>query len=664
MILEQLTLRDFCLFAGTQVFNLTPVRRGGKHLPIILFGGINGGGKTTLLDAIQLALYGPRARCSKRFNLSYEDFLKQSVHHGVPPEDGAAVALTFRHAADGEEQQYEVRRLWHVRDGRLREELRVLKNGLTDDWLSDNWPQLVEDPIPLEISQLFFFDAEKIRSLAEDESSSRALGSAVKALLGLDIVERLITDTAVLQTRLARETGPPEQQAQVGALDEQVRAGQTHLEALVTERAGLENRLQRAAEEARQAEGEFAAAGGKHWRDRDAHQKHLKELNSRAREIETQLLALAGGELPLLLVNDLLTAVAEQDRLEREVAEAEIVLGLLRRRDEQLLELVREARTPAQLVQKITEFLDADRLARQPPADVDMRFNLSEDGRSLLSHYREHRLREVGGEARRLVEMLDRISQERDDLERTLAVTPDDQEIARQVERLKSATQNRTLLDEQAKRLDADIAARKAELQQLQARLRQLWEGRIGEEIEREDKRRLVQLAGRTRDTMQEFLRRATARKIDRLSEQATESFRFLARKQTLAVRVVIDPATFAITLYDEAGRALAKQRLSEGEKQIFAVAVLWGLARAAARPLPAIIDTPMARLDAAHRRNLIERYFPNASRQVVIFSTDTEVDRQAYQALQPAIARAYHLNYDERRKVTVGEEGYFWKED
>ena len=59
-------------------------------------------------------------------------------------------------------------------------------------------------------------------------------------------------------------------------------------------------------------------------------------------------------------------------------------------------------------------------------------------------------------------------------------------------------------------------------------------------------------------------------------------------------------------------------------------------------RPLPAVIDTPMARLDAAHRQNLIERYFPNASHQVVIFSTDTEVDRHYYQALQPHIARAY----------------------
>jgi DNA sulfur modification protein DndD len=70
MILENLTVRDLGLFAGKQVFDLTPVARNGKTRPITLFGGINGGGKTTLFDAIQLALYGPRARCSKRFNLS------------------------------------------------------------------------------------------------------------------------------------------------------------------------------------------------------------------------------------------------------------------------------------------------------------------------------------------------------------------------------------------------------------------------------------------------------------------------------------------------------------------------------------------------------------------------------------------------------------------
>jgi len=180
----------------------------------------------------------------------------------------------------------------------------------------------------------------------------------------------------------------------------------------------------------------------------------------------------------------------------------------------------------------------------------------------------------------------------------------------------------------------------------------------------REGARRLIDLARKTRTAVQEFLRRATEGKIDRLAELITESFRFVPRKRTRAERILLDPATFAITLYDGAGNALSRQRLSEGEKQIFAITMLWGLARASARPLLAVIDTPMARLDAAHRRQLVERYFPNASHQVIILSTDTEVDRHYYQLLQPAVARAYHLNYDDLARMTRGEEGYFWKDE
>jgi DNA sulfur modification protein DndD len=196
-----------------------------------------------------------------------------------------------------------------------------------------------------------------------------------------------------------------------------------------------------------------------------------------------------------------------------------------------------------------------------------------------------------------------------------------------------------------------------------QAKLCALCKDEAEAEFDRDDRRRTIQLAGRTRDVMREFLERATARRIDRLAARIAESFRYLLRKQTLVERVAIDPGNFGITLYDKGGRPLAKERLSEGEKQLFAIAILWGLSHASARPLPAIVDTPMARLDAAHRRNLVEQYFPNASHQVVILSTDTEVDRASYAALAPYVARAYHLVYDEAEKATTGVEGYFWDE-
>ena len=81
----------------------------------------------------------------------------------------------------------------------------MLRDGIHDRWHSEHWNQLVEDFFPLEVSQLFFFDAEKIRSLAEDETSGQVLGTAVKALLGLDVVERLISDAGVLEASLTAQ---------------------------------------------------------------------------------------------------------------------------------------------------------------------------------------------------------------------------------------------------------------------------------------------------------------------------------------------------------------------------------------------------------------------------------------------------------------------------
>jgi DNA sulfur modification protein DndD len=663
MILEQLTLRNFCLFRGEQTFSLTPGRGNGKHLPIVLFGGINGGGKTTLLDAIQLALYGGRAKCSKRSSLAYDDFLRASIHHGVNGGERAGVSLSFRYAADGEEHRYEVCRTWRVSDGRLREDLRVYQDGAPDQWLSDNWPQLVEELFPLDVSQLFLFDAEKIRSLAEDESSSKALGAAIKSLLGLDVVERLITDCTVLQTRLAKRAGTPEHQAQVESLEQLLRQHQARLASLATERAALENPRQRAEAELKEAEEAFAGCGGRHWEARQERNRRLGEVASLEEALRGQLVALAAGDLPLALVCDLLDRVEDHDRRERQAVDSELIQRLLEERDRQLLEVLRTARGGTPLLRRVSEHLAADRTRRQPQSPVSRHLNLSEGARSLLRHLRGGRLAAHREEARQLLERLERVTGEREDLERSMAATPDDADIAAVVDRFKSATQGLAGLNQQAAQLDAAVAAERETVEEVEGKLAKLWRGRTEKEFAHEDARRMMELAGRTRETMQVFLQRVTASKIDRLSALITESFRFLHRKRSLVERILIDPATFAITLYGQSGQAIPKQRLSEGEKQIFAVSVLWGLARASDRPLPAVIDTPMARLDAAHRQHLVERYFPNASHQVVIFSTDTEVDRSYYRDLQPHVARAYHLNYDERAKQTVGEEGYFWKE-
>jgi DNA sulfur modification protein DndD len=89
---------------------------------------------------------------------------------------------------------------------------------------------------------------------------------------------------------------------------------------------------------------------------------------------------------------------------------------------------------------------------------------------------------------------------------------------------------------------------------------------------------------------------------------------------------------------------------------------LLWGLARAAGQPLPVVIDTPLGRLDGSHRQHLLERYFPQASHQVVLLSTDTEIDEEAYERIALHVGRAYHLKFDPATNATYIEDGYFWE--
>jgi DNA sulfur modification protein DndD len=168
-------------------------------------------------------------------------------------------------------------------------------------------------------------------------------------------------------------------------------------------------------------------------------------------------------------------------------------------------------------------------------------------------------------------------------------------------------------------------------------------------------------LATKVQAALEDYAQALTAAKIDELREGVVRCFGELWRKGDLVRRIEIDPTAFTVTLFDRHDRVVPKKQLSAGEKQIYAISLLWGLAQASGRPLPMVIDTPLGRLDSEHRTHLIERYFPHASHQVVIFSTDTEIDRVYFRELAASISHAYHLRYDAAEARCVIEKGYFW---
>ena len=661
MILRELTLNNFCLYRGEHVLNLAPGKRRGRAMPIILFGGMNGGGKTTLLDAIQLVLYGKRARCSKRGDKAYEQFLRESVNHATDPAEGAAITLSFQYHSEGEDHVYEVCRSWSGSET-VRERIQVSRDGKADAWLSENWHQLVDEMIPIGIAQLCFFDAEKIRFLAEDETSTQALGEAIKSLLGLDLAERLVADSSVLEGRLAKRAKKTPELEELERLETELAAKQTEIGRLVQELGSLENPRLTARRRVQEAEEQFARSGGKHWERREERQRKRGELESSARESEERLIALAATELPMTLVGDLLQDIAQQADSERQAADAEVIVRLLAARDEELIGLLKRERVKAETMKTVRDFLKSDRTGHAGQSGMEQWLELSDSGRRQLAHLLERGFADRLEEAAGLFDRFESCRHELENVERSLAAAPKDDSIRDIATELKAATAELAGLDQQASRLEKQLAGLRYERDELTKQFQKLRRKVIDEQIGTEEQTRIKGLLIRTHDTMKEFLKRATAAKIGRLSQLVTESFRFLLRKKTLVQRVMIDPDSFSVTLLNQTGHVVSKERLSEGEKQIFAISILWGLSQAAGRPLPAIIDTPMARLDANHRQHLVERYFPNASHQVIILSTDTEIERHYFHALLPHISRAYHLRYDEQTRETRPEKGYFWE--
>ena len=207
-----------------------------------------------------------------------------------------------------------------------------------------------------------------------------------------------------------------------------------------------------------------------------------------------------------------------------------------------------------------------------------------------------------------------------------------------------------TLRRERRSALQSEVSVRERERSRLER-----------DEIASERASGQLALAAQARDVAADYLRRLTIAKTTELQQRALESFQQLSRKDDFVQHLRINPETFAVSLYDSRGEIIPKSSLSAGEKQIYAISLLWGMAKVSGRPLPMIVDTPLGRLDSYHRSNLVKHYFPIAAHQVVLLSTDTEVDRAHYEQLRSRTSHSYRLV--SRPGWTEAKEGYFWEE-
>lgn len=658
MIINQLVLHNVGTFAGRHVLDLTPPC---EAKPVVLVGGLNGAGKTTILESIQLALYGSLIHASGRRTGSYENYLRGLVHRGVPLSEGAAIELTFTAHQEGAEHTYWIRRSWKSTGASIREILLVSVDGRHNQSLTATWNEHVETFLPRGIAGLFFFDGEQIEALADMERSRQVLGSALAALLGLDLVDRLTTDLAVLRRRHRGEQVPEELRQAIEEKKQLVTAHRQAEEAATEAEAARRTEVERCEKLLHETTEAYRAAGGDLLEQHEAIESTASMVRAGLARCEDEIRHELGESTPLLQLAGLLSQLAEQARAEDAARRDALVVEAFSSRDDLLLEQLRDAKVKVTAIRAIEQFLTEDREQRRSSAASTENVTGLKD-LPVLEGLLATTMPEARKRLESALERRARFKAELDQAERMLAAIPDPEALA-PLRQAREEAHAALLRAEAALAVASDmLQTARADRAKAHAAYEAALDKAAQANLAADDDRRLVEHVEKVRGTLERLRVAATKRHLDRISELILEALGALLRKEQLITDVQIDPETHTVALTGVNGHALPANDLSAGERQLLAVALLWGLARAAGQPLPVVIDTPLGRLDGSHRQHLLERYFPQASHQVVLLSTDTEIDEEAYDRIAPHVGRAYHLKFNPATNATYIVDGYFWE--
>ena len=668
MILHKLTLENIGLFSGTQTIHLTP--KGSKS--IILIGGMNGAGKTTLLNAVRLCLYGRRAIGSRVSLHEYHNYLAEIIHRNPISNSSlnhASVALEFEYARDGEKRRYTVERRWKRQKGRetVKEGLTIYENdGLNTEFEKEHWQDYINELIPIGISQFFFFDGENVRKLVDDSGHDVFLKESIKALFGLNLVERLQSDLHVYASRLVRRDSPESVQQEIAEVELEIENLRNRLADIEVKSENIAAQIDKLESEIEHQERRLATEGGNYAKQRGNLQQQLEQLQTDIENLENKIRAQCEKLFPFALVPENLARLKAQLLKELQLDEWKAKNSALKAYKDLLLEhlpsdefwasislessqILAIQNKVASLVIKPLEYPEELRGLKKnrerSPAEYDC-----------ILEWIDTCLNKIPQEFRDLNNALKDAQSKVEKVENTLQKVPPEDVLKPIIEELSELNKKLGQLQIQEQNVNDTIHSLKDQIEKVAQRRDMLYRAQQQRQAHIKRPKRVESVQA----VLAEYTTQLTQAKMIILSNAIVEGFNRLSHKPDRIKRVELEPQTFAVTLYDTDNRSVSKDELSAGEQQIYTTALLSGLAKTSGKPLPMILDTPLGRLDSSHRQLLIEHYFPYASHQVILLSTDTEIVGPLLSLLKPHISHTFHLAYQQAEGHTTIERGYF----
>mgnify|MGYP000787590224 FL=1 len=633
--------------------------------PIILIGGANGGGKTTLFEAISGALYGLKIENKEHFM----ELLNQGALNTAKPE--ISLQITFVGKVLGQQQKYILKRVYQLNpQGKPLESVSLNMNGNMYVYGTMTAPKdrvkaeqeinkIIKANLPQELSQYFLFDAMQSSELLKKNVFAQTIRDNFENVLGFKKYLQLKRAAEKLQQEWAQQRLEAEKEAQeYNELCAQKDKLTADLNTCIAEQdtkykylASVEVEYKRAKDGAQEA---------------SALNKKIQELASKIDDIVKRAATYAEDlkafvdniEIDLFLpklasnlaqeINNILHIKEQLQKENTGAYPLETLKDVTNKIITYLkdLSLCSESVDEEQVVSHIVAIQNStnkeDPFGYLDEAEVTALSNLVKrtGSNQFIALDRQRQELEIQ------LSTLDNLRSQKQTLEQTQAGGNE------------YLIQNYEAAQKQIEKLKVQEATLKADIQRLEKRIHQ-----FDVQIQQEPDIKfdtLVKLKPLFEKIADSLLKKKKAQ-IESEMQQQLNKLLVSYKGHVAKVELSDSIEQFNIKLYHTAGNEISLNQLNAASKQIFIQVLLKVLRNLGDYNPPVMIDTVMGVLDNESRDALMEEYFPQLAEQTILLCTTSEIRTDSdYIKLEPFISKTYTLHRNVEAQNTTVEDGYF----
>ncbi len=660
MRFRKLILRNIGPYYGLNELDFSQSRKGQN---VILIGGKNGAGKTTLLEAFKIALFGPAAFGYKNLNQPYLKKIRALLNRRAVREGESTfqIIVELDWIDKYERVVYTVNRLWKLSNDSIREMVQVFKNGIIqNEQQTDLFLNRIREEMPPQLFEICFFDGEDVAKTITQGKLPEYLHGIVQVLFHMNLFESLEQDLRQYQKMRISETQSLQQDLfELNKLREKVdelRKQKSQLEHDIEKDCSVidENKA-----EINLLEHRFVTHGG----IREEQRKQLISEEQRITQTREQNMGkikdFISGLLPFCLTRNLLREV--QDQMKREESYETYYYLSNTLTEDKLQNVVDVLRERGMLVN------GSETVVCKVLAEAFLKLFEPKQGKPIHRASFEQRsqiaalLREVEMidpreyadlllTNQRLLQQKQKINQKMDEFDKTSEL----KDLLNQIQALQKENEQLALKIEKTKLQLAQVQNELKLAEQEMEKLKKKW-------LSSKRNTTTIDLAERLIFVSQMFRLKQIRHQLHNVEIEATRMVTQLLRKSNEIAKITIDPVNYELNVFNKALEPIPKERLSAGEQQILLLSVIWAMFHCSKRQLPFVFDTLLGRLDQLHRERILTEFIPSCSKQVIILSTDSEINRTYYEMLRPYLADIYTLEYiDGAERVHISKGCYF----